>query len=852
MKKSKISIIFAVIIFALSLLQKNVYAYTATIEYGGSVTYGYSTVGNFFVDGRRAFCMDHDKTSPSSGTEVESEPFSNEGVVKTLYYGYEGREQWSGFESEEHGIVVTTLALDHYVHGSNKTVARDFIDYVDSMPMPEITLGLENDTLTAYREGNIQKTNSTRVTGNSEYSMTINLPANVTLVNETRGTRNTGNADVYGGDVFHLEAPLSVTGNWTSDAITNRKYRFNTIMYKTSSDSLQNLVGDLTIYVDPTSQINLNAKWLSLGELEVHKKDSVTGGGVGNTTFELRAENGEVVRTFTTDENGYAKVSELTPANYTIVEVKANDNYYLDETARPVSITAGNTSTIDIDNKHKEGNLKLYKIDKDNNKQALGDVEFDLYSKEFDRVVGTYKTNVNGEISVENLRTGDYIWQEKTTNQWYNLAKDTEVTVIADKTTESKIQNELKKGQIKIIKVDKDNNEVKLEGVTFDVLDENGNVLETLTTDKNGEAKTKKYAIRDYSKLVLKETSTNKYYKLNDKAEAIELKANEITTIKFENELKKGKIRIIKVDKDNNEVKLEGVTFEVLNEKGKVIQTLVTDENGEVTSIDLPINEKYTIRETKTLENYDLTKETQTITLTEDQITSIKFENEKKKGQIKIIKTDGETTYPLKDITFEILNSKGEVVDTVVTDENGEAVTKRLAIDEVYTVKETKTQKGYVLTENAQTITLKENEISELKFDNYKGRGKIEIIKTSSDGKVEGFSFKVYGTSYTGEYFESVFKTDENGRILIENILEGNYTIEEVRDEISSAYEELPSQNAEVKDGETTQVSFFNKLIEVPKTGDNSHIVRFAGAIFFAILGVIYLVIKIFKGKDKE
>ncbi|MBQ3408115.1 MAG: hypothetical protein IJH12_02780 [Clostridia bacterium] len=852
MKKSKISIIFAVIIFALSLLQKNVYAYTATIEYGGSVTYGYSTVGNFFVDGRRAFCMDHDKTSPSSGTEAESEPFSNEDVVKCLYYGYEGREQWSGFESEEHGIVVTTLALDHYVHGSNKTVARDFINYVDSMPMPEITLGFENDTLVATRDGNIQKTNSTRVTGNSGYSMTINLPANVTLVNETRGTRNTGSSDVYGGDTFHLEAPLSVTGNWTSDAITNRKYRFNTIMYKTSSDSLQNLVGDLTIYVDPTSQINLNARWLSLGELEVYKKDSVTGGGVGNTTFELRAENGEVVKTFTTDEKGYAKVSELTPANYTIVEVKANENYYLDETARPVSITAGNTSTISIDNKHKEGNLKLYKIDKDNNKQALGDVEFDLYSKEFDRVVGTYRTNVNGEISVENLRTGNYIWQEKTTNKWYNLAKDTEVTVIADKTTESKIQNELKKGQIKIIKVDKDNNEVKLEGVTFDVLDENGNVLETLTTDKNGEAKTSKYAVRDYSQLVLKETSTNKYYKLNDNTETIELKANEITTIKFENELKKGKIRIIKVDKDNNEVKLEGVTFEVLNEQGKVIQTLVTDENGEVTSIDLPINEKYTIRETQTLENYDLTKDTQTITLTEDQITSIKFENEKKKGQIKIIKTDGETTYPLKDIAFEITNSKGEVVDIVVTDEKGEAITKRLPIDERYTIRETKTQKGYILTEDSQTIELKENEITELKFDNYKGRGQIKIVKTSSDGRAEGFSFKVYGTSYTGEYFEGIFKTDENGQILIENVLEGNYTIEEIRDEISSSYEELPSQNAEVKNGETTEVSFHNKLIEVPKTGDNSHITKFAGAIFFAILGVIYLVIKIFKGKNKE
>ena len=71
----------------------------------------------------------------------------------------------------------------------------------------------------------------------------------------------------------------------------------------------------------------------------------------------------------------------------------------------------------------------------------------------------------------------------------------------------------------------------------------------------------------------------------------------------------------------------------------------------------------------------------------------------------------------------------------------------------------------------------------------------------------------------------------------------------EVRDEISSAYEELPSQNVEVKDKETAQVSFFNKLLEVPKTGDNSHIARFAGAIFFAILGIIYLIIKIFKGK---
>ena len=45
--------------------------------------------------------------------------------------------------------------------------------------------------------------------------------------------------------------------------------------------------------------------------------------------------------------------------------------------------------------RHKKGNLKVYKVDKDNNKISLGNVEFDLYSEEFDKVIGTYYTDVN-------------------------------------------------------------------------------------------------------------------------------------------------------------------------------------------------------------------------------------------------------------------------------------------------------------------------------------------------------------------------------------------------------------------------------------------------------------------------
>ena len=116
-------------------------------------------------------------------------------------------------------------------------------------------------------------------------------------------------------------------------------------------------------------------------------------------------------------------------------------------------------------------------------------------------IVGTYYTDENGEITVNNLRTGSYKWIEKKTNKWYNLANDTEVKVEWNKTKEATVKNELTKGKIKVIKVDAENNEVKLQGVKFNVLDENNNVLETIVTDENGEATTLEYAVRDFKNL---------------------------------------------------------------------------------------------------------------------------------------------------------------------------------------------------------------------------------------------------------------------------------------------------------------------------------------------------------------
>ena len=577
-------------------------------------------------------------------------------------------------------------------------------------------------------------------------------------------------------------------------------------------------------------------------------------------TFEILDKSENIVDTLVTDTNGKA-ISKLLPIDneYTIREKETRKEYILTKKIEKVILKENEIRKITFENEIKKGNLKIYKIDKDNKKIALGGVEFELFSNEFNKVIGKYLTDANGEILIENLRIGEYKLHELKTNKWYNLSDNDNQQIIINwnETTNTTVENEKQKGQIKVIKIDKDNNEVKLKGVKFNVLDEDGNILETIITNENGEAFTKEYPVRDFEKLILQEVETLKEYKLNTQKKTIELKANEITNVTFENEVKKGKIKIIKVDKDNNEVKLQGVTFEVLDENGKIVQTLVTDKNGECETDWLPISKKYTVRETITKEEYVLSDKVEQIELKEDEITNLTFENEIKKGQIKVFKTDGETKKPLKDIEFEIYDSKGELVDTLKTDENGEATSKRLSIFEEYTIVETKTKKGYVLNaEEVNEIELKEDEITNIKFENYKGKGTLRIVKKSSNGVLNGFRFLVKGTTYTGEKYEQEFVTNDEGIILIEDLLEGKYTITEIRDELSGLYEEVPSQEIEIKNGETTTADFYNKLIEVPNTGDNSKTGKDIAIILivlvFAIIILTFFYVLFGKSKNKN
>ena len=412
---------------------------------------------------------------------------------------------------------------------------------------------------------------------------------------------------------------------------------------KTTVKKTQNYVVTAGEMATATTQDTLNIN-VNNAKLKIRKAEENTNKPIEGVKFALYKDE-KLLQEKQTDKDGRISFENLYPGKYTIKELETAEKYVLENTPKEIELKYNETKEIEITNKLKTGKIKVYKVDKDNKEVKIEGVKFDLYSEEQKKVIGTYTTDKNGEINVENLPVGEYKVIEKESNKWYNLADEIKIKVDFNKTAETTIVNELKKGQIKVIKVDKENNEVKLKGVKFEVQDKDGKVLETLKTDKNGEAITSKYAIKDYENLYLKEVETNEKYVLNDKITKVKLEENKIKNVVFEKEKKKGKIKIIKTSKDYNKINklkagspIEGVKFEIYNLDGKLLETLTTNKEGIAISSNLEKGE-YKVKEVETNKNYILNTQTQNAIIKENgEVVTLDITNDSKNPDIDIEK----------------------------------------------------------------------------------------------------------------------------------------------------------------------------------------------------------------------
>ena len=464
------------------------------------------------------------------------------------------------------------------------------------------------------------------------------------------------------GENFKIKIPKE---NLTSDKNYNiqieAKLKSYPLYYgKTRITGTQNYLLTANSYQNITSEINTNLE-LNNGKILINKVDSDTKEPIEGAEFELYNSKDEKLGTYLTNKNGKIEIPNLYQGKYYLKETKTDENYILDKnTNYTVDVSYNKTSTIDIENKHKKGNLTVYKVDKDNNNITLENVGFELYSED-SKLVGTYYTDENGKIEIKDLKTGNYRMKEISTNEWYNLSEDTDLQIKWNETTETTIEDELKKGQIRIIKVDKDNHEVKLKNVVFEVLDSNNNVLEKIVTNEEGEALTKEYTLRDYGRIRLKEVETNELYELNNEIKEIVLEENQIKDIVFENEKIKGKVKVVKKTSEKSDITglekgavLEGIKFEIYNEKGELVDSLQTDSEGIAISKDLEKG-KYKVKEVETNKWYLLDESEKKVEVTKNkQIITLTLENTPAKPDEEIVKTGPEKVLAGQEIEYRV------------------------------------------------------------------------------------------------------------------------------------------------------------------------------------------------------
>ena len=155
-------------------------AASATVVYNGKATWSGSTVGNFTVNGKQAFCLEHAKTTPPTGTPLTTEIYQNEMVKKVLYYGWTGPGQWSGFDGNANkGIVITSLALDVVYSGGSSKLVKDFMNYINTQTIRDGNAQFSSNFEKAYISGGMQKTNVITLNGETGASATFTLPDGV-------------------------------------------------------------------------------------------------------------------------------------------------------------------------------------------------------------------------------------------------------------------------------------------------------------------------------------------------------------------------------------------------------------------------------------------------------------------------------------------------------------------------------------------------------------------------------------------------------------------------------------------------------------------------------------------------